>query len=78
MAGTAVGTAQRAVREVPKYVKQKVDNVAGTYEYARQNADANVPSGGMKTTARSREFTKISNPVNKTGGMKNPGPNFGR
>jgi hypothetical protein len=27
----------------------------------------------------SREFTNISNPVvNKTGGMKNPGPNFGR
>jgi hypothetical protein len=73
-AGSVVGTAQRAV----KNVGQKMRNVAGTYEYARQKANGNLPSGGMNTTPRSREFTNISNPVNKKGGMKNPGPNFGR
>jgi len=80
-AGSAVGTVQRAVREVPKYVDQKIKNVAGTYEYARQRADANAPSGApsgaMKTTPRSREFSH-GNQGGKPGSMKNPGPNFGR
>ena len=76
-AGSVVGTAQRAAREVPKYVKQKVDNVAGSYEYARQKANANAPSGGMTTNPRSREFSH-GNQGGKPGPTKNPGPNFGR
>ena len=76
-AGTAVGTVQRAAREIPKYVQQKVNNVAGTYERARQRADANAPSGGMTTKPRSREFSH-GNQGGKPGLMKNPGPNFGR
>ena len=80
--GSAVGTVQRAAREIPKYAKQKVDNVAGTYEYARQRADANAPSGAKNSkmsvptkpsTPRSREFSHGGKP-----GMSNPGPNFGR
>ena len=76
-AGSVVGTAQRAAREIPKYVKQKVDNVAGSYEYARQKANANAPSGGMTTNPRSREFSH-GNQGGKPGSTKNPGPNFGR
>ena len=79
-AGTVVGTAQRAAREIPKYVQQKVNNVAGTYERARQRADANAPSGGMTTNPRSREFSH-GNQGGKPAPMKpmrNPGPNFGR
>jgi hypothetical protein len=85
-AGSVVGTVQRAAREVPKYVQQKVNNVAGSYEYARQKADNNSSSGSTKMTAaknatmsgkssapRSREFSHGGNP-----GMSNPGPNFGR
>jgi hypothetical protein len=85
-AGTVVGTAQRAAREIPKYVQQKVKNVAGSYEYARQKADNNSSSGSTKMTVaknatmsgkssapRSREFSHGGNP-----GMSNPGPNFGR
>ena len=77
--GSAVGTVQRAAREIPKYAKQKVDNVAGTYEYARQRADANAPSGAKMSvptkpsTPRSREFSHGGK-----SGMTNPGPNFGR
>jgi hypothetical protein len=84
--GSAVGTVQRAAREIPKYAKQKVDNVAGTYEYARQRADANAPSGstkmataknavmsGKSSAPRSREFSHGGK-----SGMTNPGPNFGR
>ena len=69
-AGTVVGTAQRAAREIPKYVQQKVKNVAGSYEYARQKADNNSSSGSTKMTVaknatmrgkssapRGREFT---------------------
>jgi len=76
-AGSVVGTAQRAAREIPKYVKQKVDNVAGSYEYARQKANANAPSGGMTTNPRSSEFSH-GNQGGKPGPTKNPGPNFGR
>jgi len=78
-AGSVVGTVQRAAREVPKYVQQKVNNVAGTYEYARQRADANAPSGAKMSvptkpsTPRSREFSHGGK-----SGMTNPGPNFGR
>ena len=82
-AGTVVGTAQRAAREIPKYVQQKVKNVAGTYEYARQRADANAPSGKMTTNPRSREFSHGNQggkpaPMKPMKTMKNPGPNFGR
>jgi hypothetical protein len=82
-AGTVVGTAQRAAREIPKYVQQKVNNVAGTYEYARQRADANAPSGGMTTNPRSREFSHGNQggkpaPMKPMKTMRNPGPNFGR
>ena len=69
-AGSVVGTVQRAAREVPKYVQQKVNNVAGSYEYARQKADNNSSSGSTKMTVaknatmrgkssapRGREFT---------------------
>lgn len=91
-AGSVVGTVQRAAREVPKYVQQKVRNVAGTYEYARQRADANAPSGsttmspaknagmsGKSSAPRSREFSH-GNQGGKPAPtpMKNPGPNFGR
>jgi hypothetical protein len=85
-AGSVVGTVQRAAREVPKYVQQKVNNVAGSYEYARQKADNNSSSGSTKMTTaknatmsgkssapRSREFSHGGKP-----GMPNPGPNFGR
>jgi hypothetical protein len=82
-AGTVVGTAQRAAREIPKYVQQKVKNVAGTYEYARQSADANAPSGKMTTNPRSREFSHGNQggkpaPMKPMKTMRNPGPNFGR
>jgi len=77
-AGTVVGTAQRAAREIPKYVQQKVNNVAGTYERARQRADANAPSGGMTTKARSGEFSHGNQGGKPAATMKNPGPNFGR
>ena len=82
-AGTVVGTAQRAAREIPKYVQQKVKNVAGTYEYARQRADANAPSGKMTTNPRSREFSHGNQggkpaPMKPMKTMRNPGPNFGR
>jgi len=77
-AGTVVGTAQRAAREIPKYVQQKVNNVAGTYERARQRADANAPSGGMTTKPRSREFSHGNQGGKPAATMKNPGPNFGR
>ena len=79
MLGTVVGTAQRAAREIPKYVQQKVNNVAGTYERARQRADANAPSGGMTTNPRSREFSH-GNQGGKPAPMKpmrNPGFGFG-
>ena len=76
--GTVVGTAQRAAREIPKYVQQKVNNVAGTYERARQRADANAPSGGMTTKPRSREFSHGNQGGKPAATMKNPGPNFGR
>ena len=78
VAGTVVGTAQRAAREIPKYVQQKVNNVAGTYERARQRADANAPSGGMTTKARSGEFSHGNQGGKPAATMKNPGPNFGR
>ena len=82
-AGTVVGTAQRAAREIPKYVQQKVNNVAGTYEYARQRADANAPSGKMTTNPRSSEFSHGNQggkpaPMKPMKTMRNPGPNFGR
>ena len=98
-AGSVVGTAQRAV----KNVGQKMRNVAGTYEYARQKASNNSPmTAGTKppaapgpVTPAAKPNSNVSSPgydtrriggydlsrlpmVNKTGGMKNPGPNFGR
>ena len=79
-AGTVVGTAQRAAREIPKFVQQKVNNVAGTYERARQRANGNLPSGEMTTNPRSREFSHGNQggkpvPMNP---KRNPGPSFGR
>jgi len=70
--GSAVGTVQRAAREIPKQLQQKAKNVAGSYEYARQNADNNSSSGSTNAP-RSREFSHGGK-----AGMKNPGPNFGR
>ena len=41
--GTMVGTGQRAVREVPGYLKQKAKNVKGTFDSARERASSNNP-----------------------------------
>jgi len=51
-AGTVVGTAQRATRELPAYLKQKVSNVKSTFDHARERADENIPPNAvkMKTT----------------------------
>ena len=67
IAGSVVGTAQRAV----KNVGQKVKNVAGSYEYARQKANGNLPSGGMKApmTTGTRP-PSISKPASAPADMK--------
>ena len=42
-AGTVVGTGDRAVRELPGYLKQKVKNVKSTFDSARERASSNNP-----------------------------------
>jgi hypothetical protein len=69
-AGSVVGTVQRAAREVPKYVDQKIKNVAGTYENSRQKSEAKP----TLVKPRSTEFSH----GNQGTSAKNPGPNFGR
>ena len=41
--GTAVGTGERAVRELPGYLTQKVRNVKRTFDSARERASSNNP-----------------------------------
>ena len=47
-AGTIVGNAQRVGRELPAYLKQKVSNVKGTFDRARERADENIPPNAVK------------------------------
>ena len=51
-AGTVVGTAQRVGRELPAYLKQKVSNVKGTFDRARERADENIPPNAVKNTKK--------------------------
>ena len=41
--GTVVGTVERGARELPGYLKQKVKNVKGTFDNARERASSNNP-----------------------------------
>ena len=62
--GTAVGTGERAVRELPGYLKQKAKNVKSTFDSARERASSNNPdvrSGRMV----SNKPAKKTSPANK-------------
>ena len=52
--GTAVGTGERVVRELPGYLTQKVKNVKGTFDSARERASSNNPNVRSGRMTRSR------------------------
>lgn len=48
-AGTVVGGVERAITKGPAYLKQKVKNVKGTFDSARERTRENIPPNAMRS-----------------------------
>jgi len=62
--GTAIGTGERVVRELPGYLKQKAKNVKSTFDSARERASSNNPDVRSGRMVSNRPAKKTS-PANK-------------
>ena len=67
-AGTVVGTAQRAARELPGYLLQKAKNVKGTFDTARERADLNIPPNVTRSKSSSGTSKQTASGYAKMGG----------